>query len=304
MIWLALALGCSEYEAYTDTREEMIDEYITVEGVRVDVLFVGDTSSSMMRELLDLSDHVSTFTSRLEESASDWQIAAVTGPTGCAVGGYITPETPDWGAAFGEAITTPPGEDSVDEWGLFNAFKAVLQSAPGGCNEGFLRPEAALHVIFLSDEADSSPGYQQGGDYWRDYVDPILYVKDQREKVHISTITGPVPSGCDGAQPGTGYVDAARYTGGEELSICDEWTGDLGLLADAGVVQDLFPLAHEPIDPAAIGVEVDGEPRLTGWQYDAAAQGVRFIEDAPGAWAEVHLSYRAIVEFEVTEEPA
>lgn len=300
MLPLLLLFACNEYEVLTDTREQDFTETFEVAGARTDILFYGDTSHSMERELLELGDAIDEFVARVEENSADWRMLAVTGPTGCGVEGIFTPETADLRSRFAGAIRTPPGGDDVDEWGLFNVYKAVLESGPGGCNEGFVRDEATLHVVFLSDEPDSSPGWQMEGEYWRDYVDPILYLKDDPAQVRFSAIVGPTPSGCQGAAPGFGYADAARATGGETLSICADWSSDVDVLADASIQVAFFALAHEPI-LETVQVAVDDEPRETGWAYDAEAGGIRFSEDLPGAWDEVRVQYRAVVEVEVTD---
>jgi hypothetical protein len=306
-LWLAVAVtaGCTEYDVFIDTREQTIDEYATVEGARTDILFFADTSHSMQTELERIGSAISTFTDRIEENQTDWQLAAVTGPDGCANRGILKPTTADWQAKFAEGIATPPGRDDVDEWGLFNAFQAVLKSAPGGCNDGFIRQGATLHVVFLSDEDDNSPGWELGGDYWRDYVDPILYVKDDPSQVRFSSITGPVPNGCFGAEAGTGYVDAAQFTRGETISICDDWSDEVSVLADASILQTWFPLLHDPL-PDTMLVSVNGENRREGFTVETteAGSGVRFTDNPPGAWDEVHFRYRAMVEFEVTDTDA
>ena len=299
------AAGCNEYEVLTDLREQNIDQWITVEGARSDILFYADTSSSMDRELALIGREIERFTDRIEENSTDWQMIAVTGPEGCANTGILQPDSPNWQEFFAQGIEMPPGQDEVDEWGLFNVFQAVLETAPGGCNEGFVREGATLHVIFLADEDDNSPGYQLGGDYWRDYVDPILYLKDEPSQVRFSAIAGPLPNGCDGADPGIGYVDAAQYTGGEVLSVCDDWIEDVDLLADASVVATWFPLDYEPL-PDTLIVRVNGEERTSGFAIELSEQGpgIRFTENPPGAWDELHFSYRAMVEIEVTETDA
>jgi hypothetical protein len=298
---LAILLGaCSEYEVLTDTREEAFSETFTVSGALSDIVFYGDTSYSMQPELYTMGDNIGQFIGRLDENQDDWQIIAVTGPDGCAQGGILTPETPDVRGAFTTGITTEPGEDDVDEWGLFNVFQAVMKTSPGRCNEGFLRDEALLHIIFLSDEDDNSPGWQLGGDYWRDYVDPILYLKGDPAMVRFSAVTGPVPNGCNGADPGFGYAEATVATGGELLSICDDWSADIEILANASISQALFPLAHAPLVDT-LEVSVNDTPRESGWVYDEEAIGVRFTEDLPRGWDEVVIDYRAIVEFVVEE---
>jgi hypothetical protein len=301
LLILATLAGCSEYTVFTDTREEFLFESFVVEGVQTDVIFYADTSHSMERELVTLGDNVRNFVERLDESQNAWQIIAVTGPDGCGQGGILTPNTENFQDVFEQGIKTEPGEEDVDEWGLFNVFKAALETAPGGCNEGFLRQDASLHVIFLTDEDDNSPGYEREG-YWKDYVNPVLYLKDDPQLVRFSAIAGPVPHGCDGADPGYGYSDAVEATSGEFISICSNWDEQIEFLADASVQQAFFPLEHKPVAEDLFDIEVNEEVRESGWLYDSERQGIEFTKDIPGAYDKVDIWYQALVEVEV-EEP-
>ena len=295
-----LVAGCQEYTVFTDTRQQDIQEYMVVEGVKSDILFYGDTSYSMQPELRKMSDQVGGFINRLSESQSDWQIITVTGPDGCSTSGILNPETPDFADKFATGLAMPPEDTEADEWGLFNVFKAILNSAPGQCNQGFIRTDATLHVIFLSDEDDESPGWELGGDYWQDYVDPVFYYKEDAQLVKFSAIAGPVPNGCEGADPGNGYADAVLASGGEFISICDDWQSQVALLADASVNQAFFPLKYEPLDTTLL-VSVNSVERLDGWIYDPQRMGIEFLTDVPKAYDEVNISYEALVEVEVTE---
>jgi hypothetical protein len=301
LLVLALLAGCSEYSVFTDTREEFLFETFVVEGVKTDIIFYADTSHSMERELITLGDSVRNFVDRLDATQNAWQIIAVTGPDGCGHGGILNPQTENFQDLFAEGITTEPAEDNVDEWGLFNVFKAALETTPGGCNEGFLRQDASLHVIFLTDEDDNSPGFEREG-YWQDYVNPVLYLKDDPQLVRFSAIAGPVPNGCEGADPGYGYSDAVTATQGEFISICSSWDSQVELLADASIQQAFFPLQHKAASEELFDVEVNEETRETGWFYDADRQGIEFTEAIPGAYDKVDIWYQALVEFEVEEK--
>lgn len=297
-IALVLLAGCQEYDVFTDTREESITEVFAVEGATTDVLFFADNSHSMQRDLIELGSSFGRFLRRLEEAGNDWQVITVTGPSGCSTAGVLTPDTPDYQDAFAAGVMTPPGEDLVDEWGLFNARQAVINAAPGLCNAGFLRPEAGLHVVFLSDEADHSPGYERGGTYWRDYLTAIQYAKGDPARVRLSAVISPPSAECAGAEVGSGYADAVQATGGEVLSICADWSDDIAILADASIVQDVFVLAHDPF-VETLSVQVNDEERLDGWLYEASQQAIVFTEGVPRGRDEVIVRYRALVEFEV-----
>jgi hypothetical protein len=308
---LLLLAACSDYALHSPTDgspggerpasssmtqvHRVVDSWTLTQSGGVDVLFFGDTSGSMSEELQTLSDEILTFMSRLDHRVGDWQLLAVTGPEGCGLHGVIGAADPDAELLFTEAISTPPGMDLVDEWGLYSISAALQQTGPGDCNEGFLREDALLHVIFVSDEDDNSPGWDAGNsDYWMDYLDQFIAIKGEPDQVLLSGITGPSPNGCEGADPGTGYNDAVLWTGGELLSICDEWSAEVDILADAGLLhQSEFYLSERPIS-ATLTVTINGHVIPAGWTYDADSDSVVFHGGAPRTGDQVEISYRVV----------
>jgi hypothetical protein len=299
---LALVLfACSpEYSVSPKPVEEVpppntdpVTETFVIEGAPADILFYGDTSFSMRRELETLADNLDVFADRLGDLSSNWQLLAVTGPTGCGIGGILTPDTEDYGQKFSDGIQTPPSDDSQDEMGLQNVAAAIAE-ANGGCNDGFLRDEASLHIIILSDEDDESPGAENGGAYWADYVDRIIAAKGDPELVTFSAIGGPLPSGCGDADPALGYHDAVLATNGEFLSICDEWDGELGTLANLSVTRDTFVLFGTP-EPSSIEVRVD-DVLVDTWAWSVPDNAVVFLSDAPRGGQSVAITFVPYVE--------
>jgi hypothetical protein len=304
-ILLCLGLAaCSEYklngddDARGDTGltppepvEQREDRWDVTEGWGSDVLFFGDTSSSMTEELQTLGARIEEFVTELATYTDDWQLLAVTGPSGCGVGGVITPETPDYAATFAAGILTPPGDDLVDEWGLYNAVAALEQVGPGACNEGFLREDAMLSVVMITDEDDNSPGWDSGdGDYWRAYVDAMVAAKGSADAVSVSAVAGPMPDGCLGAEPGNGYAQAVGATDGAFLSICDAWYEQLDAVVDVSVARAVFELSAVPV-PQTLRVAVDGQVREGDWEYDPEINAVRFIADPPRSGDVVVIRY-------------
>ena len=70
-----------------------------------------------------------------------------------------------------------------DEEGLEAMLDALRKSAPGGCNAGFLRPEANLVIIFVSDEDD------HGEVSVNDAVQQLATLKNP-EQIRIAAIVG------------------------------------------------------------------------------------------------------------------
>jgi hypothetical protein len=265
-------------------------------GGAIDVIVFGDTSGSMDEELETLGATITPFVERLAEQVSDWQLAAVTGDVGCAVNGILTPSTPDFARKFAEGIVTPTASEDMEEMGFLNTAIAV-EEADGGCNDGLVRGDL-LHVIYVTDENDESPGYEDDDDYWTAYFDRIAAVHGNPQSIVLSAVAGPVPGGCggdgdddEGADAGEGYDRAVEATGGEFLSICSDWADDIDLLVDAGTTRDRFGLTEEPV-PDTIEVWVNGVAAPEAdWEYRAAENEVVFVANPPRAGDRVDVTY-------------
>lgn len=270
--------------------ESALDSWDLRSGTAIDVIVFGDTSGSMDEELRTLGQTVTPFAERLAETVDDWQLASINGDDGCTQTGILTPDTPNFADRFADALTQSPWDEDTDEQGLSTAARAVRESRPGGCNEGLVRGEL-LHLIFVSDENDESPGFDESPSYWRDYWTQIVEQHGDELMVTMSAVAGPTPGGCTGADPGFGYDGAVAGTSGEFLSLCDDWAADIDLLADAGVVRDTFPLSERPVATTievwinAVGVGGDR------WRYDAGANAVVFDADPPVGGDQVDILY-------------
>jgi hypothetical protein len=244
----------------------------------VDVIFWVDGSGSMTDDQDNLAENFSVFTAALDDLESDWRIMAVN-DSGCRYGAMITPDTADKDAAFAAAVQGGRGWEA----GLAIGMAAVEQTTSGGCNEGFLRPEAKTILVLVSDEPE------QSGVAWKDLVDDILVYAPSAT---ISSIAGDLPSGCSTAAAGYGYYEATAATGGAYLSICSEdWGGSLEAIATTAAIEDptdTFLLSALPA-PETINVTVDGVPAY-GWSYDDLQNAVVFVT-LPAAGSEIVITY-------------
>ena len=254
-----------------------------------DIIIYADTSQSMEPELLTMGNNILQLTDQLKSQAANWHLMAVTGPSGCGVDGWFTETTTDFDTLFANAIITKPVPDDEDEMGLQNVEQAVANSFDGGCNDGFLREDSMLHIIFISDENDESPGFETT-DYWRSYVDNIIDLRGNASLVKFSAVAGPQPGGCEGAEPGDGYAEVVEQTAGEYVSICDNWPQQLGTLADASIYVEIFPLTEVPI-PSTIEVVINDLPIEGTWLYEPNANQIRFVSDPPRSGDIIDINY-------------
>ncbi len=273
---LALA-GCSDYTLHDF---ETVDVFNQMPAEAVDILLVVDNSCSMAPYQLRLGANFNAFISFFIGANVDYQIGVATTtievptytpelpncsqqrldeipPGGHLVGGtIINADTPDAEAVFQDLVMVGTCGDGY-EMGLESARRALDLTGPGQVNEGFLRDEAQLSIIFVSDEEDGSI------DPVNLYINDYYEVKGQRERgvFNASALAVTDPTGCLNAQGstlGTRYLDVAEQTGGVVGNLCDQdFAGIVNELSlNASRLRDTFFLSKEP-NPLTLTVTVD-----------------------------------------------
>ncbi len=288
---------------------EWEDEWVVPADPPTDIMFLLDQSCSMDDDTRAVADNIDTFISTLGSLTTDWQIIVGSNDEGCNQGGILTPDTAGYESTFKSAARECDSSYGcsyiVDlEALLIPAAMGVENTDGGECNSGFLRPDALLHIIAISDEPEQSAcglwDVACTESDWERLVDEIVAKKGSAALTKISAVAGPVPGGCSGggntAEPGTGYVEAVEETGGLFLSLCSDWGSSAEELAEASVQQDTFELSHTAYEPSIV-VMVNGETRTSGWSYDDDTNSVVFEnEDAPEEGATVVITYGSPVD--------
>lgn len=290
--------------AQTDVFDQLTDN-------KIDILWVVDDSGSMSEEQNLLAQNFSNFIGFADSLGVDYQVAVTTTEVNDAVSGEIwacsgfnrilTPSDTNRVQAFQCAanVTNPPNGNSRPNSGGSDEQEAGLQAARialdvpvvNGANAGFLRQDARLAVIIVSDEEDQSDGSVNL------YVDFFRNLKGFRnpQLVSVSAIAGDVPGGCATAAEGARYLNAVQALGGQFGSVCSaSWQTmlqNIGLGVFA--LRSSWTLSR-PADPATITVRVNGssvpQNAMNGWSYDPASNTITFhgtSVPAPGARIEV-----------------
>lgn len=315
----ALALGATGCKIEnTFLPEKGSDTFYQVEVSAVDILFVVDNSASMAEEQAALASGFSAFMENLEGANSDFHIGVVSTSQDST--------DPDRGKMIGDPPFLTVDDDYVTEFqnrvnlgtkgsdkekGLEAAAYALSPEMLVLYNVGFLRPEANLLVIIVSDEEDcSDDGFLDGYDSTACYrladlltpvptlINRIFDAKNNGEFVQIGAIVGPYDGSCgENAFSGRRYGEAALRTGGILGRICDaDWSNvlyDLGLNA-VGIL-DTFKLSN-PADVTTLEVSVDEVPitadPVNGWTYDWQFWTLQFHGTAvPVKGATIHVEY-------------
>ena len=248
-----------------------------------DIVFVIDNSCSMAEEQANLQDNFAYFAAGLVEYDLDYQIGVITTDSPTFRGDAITAETDDIEAEFISQTSVGTG-GSGNEMPTEMAYQS---SSSGGDISEFVRDEAILSMIFVSDEPDSSPSA------WATYLSAYQDLKNDSDDYVAHAISGDWPTGCGTASATNNVYELTVATGGLYLSVCaTEWASHLEALVE-GSVADLssFELTQWPV-PATIVVRVDGITTTTGWEYNEADNSVDFDEThVPEGGATIEVEY-------------
>jgi hypothetical protein len=162
---------------------------------------------------------------------------------------------------------------------------------PADGNAGFLRDDARLAIIVITDEEDFS---SKPVSYYETF---LLGLKGQdRSKVTVSAIAGPkdLKSCPKASSTGSRYIQLAEATGGVVESICTaNWAGSLEKISESAFGRNrVFKLSEQPENSAAIVVRVDGLEVTGGWKYEPSTNSVVFEPDAaPGPGSSIEVTY-------------
>ncbi len=295
---------------------------------KADVLIVIDSSCSMGDKQMSLGNNFAAFLTYAQSTNTDWQIGVTTedAPSGSAMcpppplpcimppgggrGGYLigddpmtnpngnpkilTPMTPNVAAKFQQKVNV--GTNGYDENAFEASVKALTPPLITNENAGFLRYDANLAVVVVTDAGD------QSGQPYSYYMNRLRNVKGyQRANMFTFNVIGPFlaspPSGCtyDDYTDSASLHQAAVDTAGVEYEICaPNWATklqDLGKTAFG--FRTTFYLSAEPDFSMGrtLTVKIDGQVvPTTSYTYDPATLSVNFqpmTTPGPGKTLEV-----------------
>lgn len=266
----------------SDTFEQPFEEM-------VDVLIVMDNSGSMMDIQDFIGGNFERFMSGALSRGIDFQIAVTTtglwgyrggwsecpgGVDGGEAGRFfpvdnsrpriLTPTTPGLIEAFDYNVHV-----GICHWWeegleaarlalsppLINNETAPNHPEPNDGNAGFLREEARLVVIYISDEEDHGTASPQT------YVDHLRSLKPGRpDLVRAHAIVG-FPSCPLSPSPGHRYMEVVNAMGGVIEDVCNpDWGGVLDRISEETFdPQTVYPISEMP-DGRDISVSIDGVP--------------------------------------------
>ncbi|MCB9639608.1 MAG: choice-of-anchor D domain-containing protein [Myxococcales bacterium] len=304
------------------TNSEQTDVFNQATQPKVDILFVIDNSGSMGDEQASLGSNFSSFINFAQTLQVDFQIGITTTDvsTGTPLGGgnntpgglrgspkIMDNATPNLNTIFRQNANVGTN-GSATEAGLEAARLALSHPlintdiAQGG-NKGFLRQDASLAIIVVSDEPDSSSGTAP---YYINFLRNIKGVRNP-DLLRFNGVIGydtkskqnSCSNGSQSASSSGRYLAVIQATNGVAASICDSnWSGTLGQLGSVtfGYRKQFFLSRYA--DPATVTVKVNGQvvsqsDPTNGWNYVPQDNSVAF-NNAPVAGAKIEITYKAI----------
>lgn len=263
------------------------DNFIQDVLMPVDVLFVIDNSGSMGINQTHLAINFDIFMNAFVSSGVDFNMAFITTDSPEFVGDIITPATID---PIGEAIfqISSIGTRGFSiEKGIAMSYDALQPAGAAGSAGDFLRSEAKLVIVYVTDEDDFS--------YTIDPIAAEMYfrsLKTEDDMVVAHAVAGDVPYGCSGngsAKAGFRYDELVNRLYGTYLSICSsDWGTPMETLARDSITEDSFNLTEKPIE-STIEVHVDGLISYD-WVYDDTT-GTIVFSVPPSEGSEIEVTY-------------
>ncbi|WP_146157394.1 hypothetical protein [Enhygromyxa salina] len=195
----------------------------------VDLLFVIDNSNSMSAEQANLIASFDGFIAGIQanlDEANDYHIGVVTtdayalndapcqqlgalvtssaaGPCGPWAAGRFISLADDLAPAFTCAANIG-GNGDTDEHQIEAALRAISPElgAPGACNEGFIRDDALLVLVLITDEDDGAVFNQGSPGGPSDWFAEFVARKGIESNVVMLALGGlPPPNACNNAEP-------------------------------------------------------------------------------------------------------
>lgn len=238
-----------------------------VPGPPVDVLFVVDATSS--QALWAAQEATEDLFTRLDELEADWHVTAANGVAACHStydpyldGDIYSPASAGPALAYG---LTPSSSGTAALLEL--AVTLVERTGSADCLAGFRRDDAPLHVVLVSDRADTSPLSAE------DYVSDLASKLRDPDDLIISAIAGDGDACPDGGRS----RDAAGLTGGLAVDVCTaSWATTMAELAELSVASAQADWTVELDLPAVVEtLELHHDGRaLTAWSYDPSENAV------------------------------
>jgi hypothetical protein len=304
-------LGVLVLSGSGDTRGTNVDVFREGGRPKADILLSIDDSGSMSDQQLKIATNLDAFFDELLAADLDFHIAVVKGHSetpgfenGVFLSGplhpdrILTPQTPDVLAQFREKVRV-----GVSGLGVERCFDPVYTSLTAshvaGRNRGFLREDAPLSVICITDEPDQDATPVQ------QYLDGFHALKGSENQFSTSAIAVLMDTSCGEADDGRLRMAVSR-TDGVLAEVCSgDWISKLqriGKKAAGSRRRFVLTAPADTLHPLEVLIGGSSVPRLEpsgeeNWRYDPVTNAIVFATSAlPELGMRLEVNYTAVCE--------
>ncbi len=298
---VALGVFCAGCQENTLIRPGVTAVFFQAPPTEVDILLVVDDSCSMADEQQKLGEGFDRFVEFFDVADVDYHIGIITtdmnsfSRRGRLVGAsderIISRSTPNADDVFRDLVNV-----GTNGWGFEKGLDAAVAALGDDLleshNEGFLRDDALLSVIFVSDEEDISEwGVNVYVDYFRGLKDSL-----DREAFNASALIGVDPDTLEPANCGPNpsfpnavagfrYHDVVVQTGGVVGSICEsdfaDIVNEMGLASSRLIEEFLLERRPKP-DSLELRLFIPGDSESEDDGVEVPPEGLG--DDGDYAW--------------------
>ena len=262
-----------------------VDSFTQPAGANgIDIIWVIDRSGSMHDEASQVLLGIEAMMNALP--ATDWRLLMINVDQTISVNDVTFPLVPGdtlWDAT----MMYNSMANSRFERGFASALAYIAENP---YSQTWMRHDAALLIVFVSDENDQSntefPA-PSSFNYW---------LNGYRQNAFLASIVhlSPSESLCNPSTSMTGqrYIDATDAVMGEVIDICsDDWTAGVAASAISIQPHETWDLRKIPVYPEYMKVFVDGYVMAQGsWHYEPSENRVYF-HTVPDANSLVEIAY-------------
>jgi hypothetical protein len=339
----------------TDTVE--CDPFQMVGTPTADIIWVVDESGSMTDNRIDVAQNATDFFARAVAAGLDFRMGVTNvvepgGSSSAAVGKFCSKQyqfdaqknlvnsadQSDLGGTdrflasneqttFESCVLNPPGYEGGTEYGMLNAYEAVVKHLPRTANDpSKIRPGATLVVIIATDEwpanlltkdpfgmfeyqkcnVSAAKKQQILNVFYKKDMDLYTGITHNSEGAAIMHVIGGVCKNTCSADIAHGYMEVSQALGGITADVCQQNLGQTLQLMIDSITGAASPAVLEfvPIS-ASLAVAVDQtvleRSRTMGFDYSASSNSLIFFSTAIGPQSQVVVSYRRWVKQEIIE---
>ena len=296
MITLLLVLSCSDW-SISDQRtiietiviepksEIWVDEFEQVEEFdKIDIIWVLDRSCSMTRINETLLDSIETMMDALPEDVN-WRLKMITAGTAWTT---LQPDTfpltrGDILSDAEQMLAALPGDQGEEGFDALKNYITLNDYA-----RTWLRPSAAMLVVFVSDEEEQSDNSATVEDFtrWYENYRRTVFLASIVHLPEYESVCDPPPASHN---VGDRYIEATEYFEGQIVDIClDDWSLAVKEATNQMKPIEYYELTHKPYVETII-VYVDGQVSYD-WYYDDVQNMIEFTV-IPPSFAEVRMAY-------------